>query len=230
LAKVVGALMTNAAGGPLLSAICVTASQITESAGAGLSLHSNGSRGSTCSHGFGAQAGEDSQVLLGVGPGLDAFAAGALVEEPHLGAATSTRWPAFDLSMLAVGIRAVSSFPLQFGAARFGVLILYASRAGPMTRDQTADGYVIAQIAAYAVVGSQAGMSDDLLAPVFENGFASVARVHQATGILMARLGIRAEEALVRLRAVAFRAGPPLGAMAADIVAGRFEYESEGEH
>lgn len=120
LAKVVGALVSNSAESSLVGAVCATALELTKVIGAGLALHGNGHRGPVCSHGIGARHGEDAQVLLGVGPGFDAYTRGLLVEEPELGAATSTRWPAFDQAMLLVGIQSVASFPLHFGAAQLG--------------------------------------------------------------------------------------------------------------
>jgi hypothetical protein len=51
--------------------------------------------------------------------------------------------------------------------------------------------------------------------------------VHQAAGIAMVQLDTGIEEALVRLRATAYRAGRPLHELAADVVAGRFTFEKE---
>jgi AmiR/NasT family two-component response regulator len=47
--------------------------------------------------------------------------------------------------------------------------------------------------------------------------------VHQATGMVMAQLGIGAEDALARLRGAAFGSGRTLLDMAIHIVVGRVE-------
>lgn len=228
LATVVAALLAHSSGGSLVGAVCATAMEVAKVAGVGLALHGNGHRGPVCSGGVGAAHGEDSQVLLGVGPGFDAFANGVLVEESDLGAMTSARWPAFDQEMLSVGIGSVASFPLQFGAARFGALSFYSLGAGRLSFEQTAIGYVVAQVAAYAVVGAQAKMADQVLASEIEAGFTQMAAVHQATGMIVGFLGIAPEEAMVRLRAMAFAAGRSLIGLASEIVAGRFEIEAVG--
>jgi len=51
--------------------------------------------------------------------------------------------------------------------------------------------------------------------------------VHQAAGIVMVQLDTTIEEALVRLRAAAYRAGRPVSELAADVVSGRYTIGEE---
>ena len=53
------------------------------------------------------------------------------------------------------------------------------------------------------------------------------AEVHQATGMILAQLGIPAQDAFVRLRAYAFAHRRPLGDVARDVVARRLVFAED---
>jgi ANTAR domain/GAF domain len=53
------------------------------------------------------------------------------------------------------------------------------------------------------------------------------AEVHQATGMILAQLGVPAQDAFVRLRAYAFAAHRPLAEVARDVVAGRLVFTQD---
>jgi hypothetical protein len=91
--------------------------------------------------------------------------------------------------------------------------------------DTIDDGQIFADIALTMLVGddplSAPGVGvaslDDLLTPSME--------VYQAQGMVMVDLGVGLDEALVRLRGLAFVEGRPVAAVARDIVAGRLRLE-----
>lgn len=209
-------------GGPLLGRVCPAATTLFEAAGAGLAVMNNGEFGSMWMHGSAAEVGEDLQMMLGEGPGRDAFVTGSLIEEGHL--SSSTRWVAFSRRMSDSGVESVASFPLRLGAATFGALTVYRDSPDVFSGPETADGYVLADVAAYLILGAQAAVTTDAMITEMEGGFARLVPIHQATGILMVQLGVDVNEALVRLRARAFVDGVALLTLAGLVVSHEVEF------
>lgn len=118
--------------------------------------------------------------------------------------------------------------PLQLGAIRLGVLDLYRDAPGPLSPDAITDALTAADIVCLALLGridDQNQHPDDLAAEWADRSVLDRAEVHQATGMVMARLGITADEALSRLRAFAFAEGMLLSTVAADVVARRLRLD-----
>jgi hypothetical protein len=172
-----------------------------------------------------ARAVAELQFTANEGPALVAFRTRRPVLVPLLGEALD-RWPGFASLAGARGVRAVFSFPLQQGAVSFGVLDLYADRAGPLDPD------------ALALGGSFAGVATDLLldgGTVSQSGDLDVglstslvdrARIHQAQGMVMVDLRVSLAEALTRMRARAFASDTTLLDLAEQVIAGILTPES----
>lgn len=210
----------------MLSRVCLTTIGVMGVDGAGLSIFGEGA-GPLCTHGRWAEQGEELQLMLGEGPCQDAYESGVMVEEPDLASPEVRRWPGFREAMAATGVVSVAAFPLLVGAARFGALTMYASRAGSLSDEQVADGYVLAQVASHLLMGAQARTPRNMLMAEMEEGFARLTPLHQATGMVMAQLLVDVGEAFVRLRTHAFAVGRPLLEVAADVVSGRLVLTSD---
>ncbi len=172
---------------------------------------------------------EDLHFDLGEGPGIDALVLRAPVGVDDLAIAggPTTRWPLFAAAALDNGARGLFAYPLVLGAARLGVLLMYRDRPGALDPAQQTGALRLADAMFYAVLDlvsrSGAGRSRDgealgadstaIQAPVHR------AEVYQAAGMVMAQLGVRIEEATVRLRAYAFAHDRPVNDVARDIVA-----------
>lgn len=226
LARITVALVGNNGAGSLVGAVCKTAVDVIGVDAAGLSILAEGNAGTICAYGRFAAAGEELQFTLGEGPCRDAFASEVLVEATDLGAHES-RWPVFSPALLDLGVRSVASFPVRIGGARLGALSVYRTRTGSLAPEQVLDGYVVAQVAAHAIVAAQAKVSDDAMIDEIEAGFARMEPVHQATGMVMAQLGISAEDALARLRATAYVADRSVHDLARDIIDRRIDLTGE---
>jgi hypothetical protein len=228
LGRIMGILGAERVGGTLLGSVCKTAVEAMSANGAGLTLLTRTHRGPICSHGEFAALGEELQFSLGEGPCGDAHAGGELIEVTDLSSGQGERWPMFSAAMTEAGVTSLASFPLRIGGARFGALTLYRSSFGELSFEQVADGYVVAQIASHLIVAGQAQIGEDSVIPEIEAGFVRMEPVHQATGMVMAQLGIEAEDALARLRGAAFGSGRTLLDMAMHIVLGRVELPRDG--
>lgn len=228
LARIMGILKAERAGETLLGSVCRSAVEAMGTNGAGLTVLTKTHRGPICSHGEFASLGEELQFSLGEGPGGEAFARGELIEVTDLSSSQGERWPLFSPTMTEAGVTSLASFPLRIGVARFGTLTLYRSSQGELSYEQVADGYVVAQIASHLIVAGQAQIGEDSVIPEIEAGFIRMEPVHQATGMVMAQLGIGAEDALARLQGAAFGSGRTLLDMAIQIVIGRVELPRDG--
>ena len=77
--------------------------------------------------------------------------------------------------------------------------------------------------------GTATGKADRLIGRTGRGGTdcSDRAEVHQATGMILAQLGIPAQDAFVRLRAYAFAHRRPLGDVARDVVARRLVFAED---
>lgn len=207
--------------------LCHVCSQVTEMTGAGIMLMSGDlPAGSLCTTNDASAVIEQLQYDLGEGPCVDAFRQDRPVSEPDLVDPDALRWPAFTGPALDAGVRAVFGFPLQVGAVRLGAMNLFSDRAGRLTDEQHADGLVMADIAAQAVLVLQAHAPPGELAVELELGADFQYSVHQASGMVAAQLDVCVAQALIRLRAYAFGNDRDLTAVAAAVIARTLRFDA----
>jgi hypothetical protein len=169
---------------------------------------------------------EDLQLLTGEGPCVTAVAEGRPVLVPDLADGTETRWPGFTRDALAAGAKALFAFPLQVGAVRLGALDLYREQPGTLKGQDLADALMVADAATAALLDEQeVRPAGDLDTYWWDLSTFYRVEVHQATGMMMAQLGVDAPEALIRLRAYAFARERPIPEVARDVVARRIRFD-----
>jgi GAF domain-containing protein len=173
---------------------------------------------------------EELQYTLGEGPCLDAYHQGRAVLEPDLADPTTPRWVGFAGAAVEAGVRAIFGFPLEVGVVRLGALNLYCDRPGPLTGDQHADGLVMADVAAHAVLVMQAEAPPGTLAGELQAGADLQAVVHQASGMVSAQLEVSVGQALIRLRAYAYGNNLRLAEVAEGVVSRWVRFSDVGEH
>jgi len=150
-----------------------------------------------------AEQQEWTQVTLGEGPGVDAVASGGPVALLSLAQAAG-RWPLFVQEFVGTGLGAMYAFPMQVGTIRVGVLDLYCAAGEILDGSDFAAAVSISELLAAVLLAL--GPDDQLpatLGPWWNQPLAT-REVHQATGVIMAQLGIDARSAYVRLQAFAF--------------------------
>lgn len=167
---------------------------------------------------------EDLQFILGEGPSVDAARSGAPVLVPSLDTQTRQQWPAFGKEAASFGVGAVFAFPIRIGAISFGTLDLHRRTPGPLSREQLAHALTAGDRAAGLLM---AVTSDGLDGAILDTTYRMV--VHQAAGMAMVQLGTTIEEAMLRLRAIAFAEDSPINDLAADLVARRRRLSKEKE-
>ncbi|MGY1810625.1 GAF domain-containing protein [Blastococcus sp. SYSU D00669] len=174
-----------------------------------------------------ASLAEELQFTVGEGPCVDAVRTGRLVLQPDLGRNGPTRWPAFSAAALDAGIRAVFALPLVVGTIRLGGLDLYRAHVGGLTDAELAEALSFADVATAVLLHPGDDGASGRVAVVEDR-----AEVHQATGMVSVQAGVPLEQALALLRARAYAAERPVGAVARDVLAGVLtfsEVERPGE-
>jgi len=206
--------------------LCLECAEALDVAGAGIMLMTGaGHRGVLCASDPTSGEVEDLQFTLGEGPCVDACADGAPVLEPDLDAPGFARWPAFTPPARRAGVRAIFGFPLQVGSIRLGALDIYNDHPGDLRPDQFAEAMKLAGVVTRRVLELQADAEPGSLASELATPGTLRASVHQASGMLSARLDIPVDAALLRLRAHAFSTERPINEVAQDVIARRLNID-----
>ena len=156
---------------------------------------------------------EEVQDVVGQGPGPDAFSTGAYSRFDLLDVdGPDPRWPLLESDTLtALAPLVVHSLPMAQGAVVIGVLTLY-QRGADREIDLDA-ALVVASVVAAALVADGPSQHDAGQGPWSER-----AEVHQATGMVVAQLGIPEGDALALIRAHAYSHDQSVGASAHAVV------------
>jgi hypothetical protein len=168
------------------------------------------------------------QVDLDDGPCLDAIATLTVVGQPDLSSGeAAAAWPRFAPAARRLGIVAAFAFPLVDGHSAAGTLDVYNRTAGSLSAEGTADAAMVANLAALAIGRTDLGIEiDDVGISVEPNApWAYSAPVHNASGMLAERLGISVDEALLRLRALAFVQNRTVLSLSRAVIAGDVRVE-----
>ena len=188
------------------------------------------SSGTLGSSGAPARAYDELQFTLGEGPCLDSVTHRLpmlvvdLTEEP--------RWPAYGPALLAHQIRSVCAMPVVVAGEFVGALDLFRAQPGELEGDALAGAIAAAELAGIAVLDLleadlQAAASDPSSDAWAELQALSRAEVSQATGMLVAQLGVEPPEALMRLRAHSYATGRNATDVARDILDRRLTLERD---
>lgn len=166
---------------------------------------------------------QDLEFTLGEGPAGDAYTEGKPVLVDDL-AVFSSRWPQLTRALADTDIRSMYALPLQVGAIKLGVLVLYCDRPGVLEGERLSAALLVADVITNKVLDLQSGaVSESLAWGLQVDDYRAV--VHQATGMLSVQLDCEIGEALVRLRGHAFATQRPIDQVAADVVTGELRFD-----
>ena len=161
---------------------------------------------------------ERLQMTLGEGPCVDSAAMGTPVLVADLTDArdvVAKRWPVFRSEATRIGAGAIFAFPIRIGAIWLGAVDFYRHTPGPLQHPEFSTALSSVDEVGHAVLEAPKRYSDS------DAPTSTSMLVHQAAGMVMGQLDSSIEEAMVRLRAIAFAEDVNLNALAADVVNGR---------
>ena len=206
-----------------LTSVCRSATRLLQMSGSSVLLMGEGTFPSVAGAYGVSPTVQDLELTLGEGPAGDAYVEGAPVLVSDLGS-FSSRWPQFARSLSQTGLRSVYALPLQVGAIKLGVLVLYRAEPVVLQGRELASALLVADLVANQVLDMQAGVMSESLAWSLEvDDYRAV--VHQATGMISVQLECAVGEALARLRGRAFATERPIDQVAADVVRGGLRFD-----
>src|SRR6185436_8511479 len=143
-----------------------------------------------------------------------------------------SRWPVYGPAMLAHHIRGVFAMPVVVAGEHVGALDLFRAQPGRLDGEHFAGAIAAAELAGIPLLDL---LDADLFAAVNDPSSNAWAELHtlsrvevsQATGMLVAQLGVEPAEALVRLRAHAYSTGRSATDVARDILDRRLKLEAD---
>lgn len=156
---------------------------------------------------------EEIQDVVGEGPGPEAFTSGSYCrwDVDEMGT-PDPRWPLLESESLeTLGPLVVHALPVVHGDAVLGVLTVYQEG---VDRDIDRDaGLVVARVVGAALIAEGPGDAPG------QGPWTERAEVHQATGMVVAQLGIPERDAMALIRAHAYSHEQSIGSSAHAIVA-----------
>jgi hypothetical protein len=165
-----------------------------------------------------AQDFDGRQLRVQEGPCLSAYVSGTPVVSADV--TRDERWPRLRAVAGEGAVRSVLAVPVRDGEDGAGVINIY----GREPRAFGVAGRHIAELAAAAVTGVLESVAERealrSLAANLERALLSRAVIDQAKGVLMARLGVDADEAFARLVALSSRLNVKLRELARLVVEG----------
>ena len=208
--------------GRQLQQLCLSCVKDTDVDGAGLAVFAGDGTPETvyATNALSARI-EDLQFTTGEGPCVDAARSGAAVLAPSLGG-SETGWPGLERELAAAGVEAVFAFPVRIGATSLGTLDLHRRTPGQLSDEHLASVLATVDRAAPLLLAVTAQTVEGVPP---ETTYRMV--VHQAAGMAMIQLDTTLEEALLRLRAIAYAEGLAINELAADLVSRRRRLSKE---
>lgn len=159
----------------------------------------------------------DAQYELGEGPCLDAHRSGLFVEEPDL-TVRSARWPLFGPIAVEAGVQATFAAPLRLDGVAFGALSVYRDEPGVLPAASVTGLQRVAEALTSLLLVTHAESAEGSAPTAIDDLVEQRAIVHQAAGMISVQLDVTVTEALVALRARAFRLGTSDTELAGEIV------------
>ncbi len=173
---------------------------------------------------------DELQFDLGEGPCWDALKSGRPILEPDLTQRGRATWPAFSAA-IAHDISSIFAFPLSVGPLRMGAVDLYSSAPVSLNRTQTRQADAMAGVVSRHVLRralTAVGRDEDDTGVDVGNAY-SRRLLHQATGMVLAQLGISADDARLVIHGHAFAASRPVMDVAQDVLDGRLNFSKRDD-
>jgi hypothetical protein len=169
---------------------------------------------------------DELQLDLGEGPCWDALDSGLPVHEPDLRGSPRRIWPLFSPALAAEPIAALFAFPMTVGPFRIGAIDLYDVH--PRELDDAAEARVVefAAVAGRRVLGRALRLTEQGVDQDIPRHARRV--IHQATGFVIAQLGVPVDEAELLIRASAFAEGRSMHEIAEELVSRRRRFVRAG--
>jgi hypothetical protein len=145
---------------------------------------------------------EDLQDVLGEGPSARAYAQDEIVGL-HVGDDRVRLWPRFtDAAREMLGELSLHAVPIRPGRNVLGVLSVYSRTRRALSRDDKTTQILVNAVGVALIDDAEEMANRDN--PLADGPWSARDQIHQATGMVIAQLGVAPEDALAMLRAHAY--------------------------
>jgi hypothetical protein len=213
--------------------LCEACVELFDVDAAAISLVFDGANVGTLGHSGGpALEYDELQFTIGEGPCLDSVSNRRPVLVGDLADRRELRWPLYGPAMLEMSIRGVFAMPVVVAGEYVGALDLFRSEPGHLSDEELAGAMLAGEMAALPMLDLMHGNLVDAATDPNTDAWAELnaltrAEVSQATGMLVAQLGVEPAEALVRLRAYAYATNRSATEVARDVLDRRLRFEAD---
>lgn len=170
---------------------------------------------------------DELQFDLGEGPCWDAFATRRPVLAPDLSSAHGARWPSFSRAAASLPVASLFAFPLAIGSLTLGVIDLYSTQPLQLLDADSKRAAALAEDAGRLLLRDLLGRLGAAQGEDNDGGEFSRRRIHQATGAVIAQLGVSPEDAELLIRAHAFAHDLTMREVSEEILAWRLDFSSD---
>jgi hypothetical protein len=170
---------------------------------------------------------DELQFDLGEGPCWDAFGTGRAVLEPNIRQHPRGVWPAFSDAIRDHNVGAMFAFPLFVGPLQLGAMDLYSIEPKALSEKHTHQSAAFAAVVSRLILHralERAGSEREGEGDALPDTRYSRRTIHQATGMVLAQLGLPPDEARLVIQAHAFATGRSMQEIAEDIVNRRLNF------
>ncbi len=217
-----GVVQGASEGVPLPMRLCLTAVSILGGTGGAITLaYTHLERVTLCATDSTARTLEEAQDVLAQGPAPEAYTTGSYTRlDVDSDLTPDPRWPILLTSgVTSLGPLVLHAIPLGSGADSVGVLSVYQS--GLEVQLDVAAATVLGLAVGAALLADAPTRSD-----AGQGEWDERAQVHQATGMVVAQLGIGPADSVALLRAHAYAHDRTLTDVAADVIDRRLVFTS----
>jgi hypothetical protein len=169
---------------------------------------------------------DELQFDLGEGPCWDAMREERPILEPDLRSRPNREWPAFSRAIAELDVGAIFAFPLAFGPLQLGAMDLYSGDARELSSTEERQSGALASVISRLVLDRAIRRADGSDALFAEDQF-SRRLIHQATGMVLAQLGISADDARLLIQGHAFARNRPMREIAEEILDRKLDFSNQ---
>ena len=224
LRRLARAIATTSLESPLSLRMCEASVGILGVQGGSFTLaYADAQRVTLCATDEKAAQLEDLQEVFGEGPSYTAYLERSIQRLVVDGAADS-RWPLLGEAVKqAMASCTIYAIPMKPGPQTMGVATFYQQQPHPLLIDEPTTQLLVDAVAV-ALVKDPDVLDDDRYAKA--DSWNSRARIHQATGMVMAQLRLTPDDAMALIRAHAYAHRQTLNAISDDIIARTLDFRT----
>lgn len=171
---------------------------------------------------------DEQQFTVGQGPTFDASLSENPVEASNLDSyGDRNRWPIFAPIAASEGIHSITAYPLRSGNSSLGVITAYRKSHLELSPSEYVDGLTLGVVASNLLLMKLSGNMDPDLQEILGPTMQDQSIIHLASGMVAEQLNITIIEAMVRIRAHAYKTDQPLSLVSNKIINRELQLDAE---